>query len=70
MPVKIKQLKEKGTGTPFVPVTHWDAISGKPDFGNPLIADSTEYENFKSHMEDEIDNVLTPVEEEEVLNNG
>lgn len=28
----VKQLKDKGTGQPFVPVTHWDAISNKPDF--------------------------------------
>jgi len=27
----VKQLKDKGTGTPFVPVTHWDAVSGKPN---------------------------------------
>lgn len=31
MPTIVKQLKDKGTGTPFVPVTHWDAISNKPD---------------------------------------
>ena len=31
MAVEIRQLKDKGTGTPFVPITHWDAVSGKPD---------------------------------------
>lgn len=30
MAVKIKQLKDKGTGEIFVPVTHWDAVSNKP----------------------------------------
>ena len=34
-----------------------------------VVTDQTEYAEYKSHMEDEIDNVLTPVEEEEVLNN-
>lgn len=31
MAVEIRQLKDKGTGEVFVPVTHWDAVSGKPD---------------------------------------
>lgn len=30
MAVEIRQLKDKGTNTEFVPVTHWDAISNKP----------------------------------------
>lgn len=32
MTVIVKQLKDKGTGASFVPVTHWDAISNKPEF--------------------------------------
>ena len=31
MSVEIRQLKDKGTGTPFVPITHWDAVGGKPN---------------------------------------
>jgi hypothetical protein len=31
MAVEIRQLKDKGTDEPFVPVTHWDAVSNKPD---------------------------------------
>lgn len=30
MPTTVKQLKDKGTGTPFVPVTAWEAVTNKP----------------------------------------
>lgn len=31
MPVEVRQLQDRGTGESFVPVTHWDAVSNKPD---------------------------------------
>jgi hypothetical protein len=31
MAVEIRQLKDKGTDEPFVPVTAWEAIGNKPD---------------------------------------
>lgn len=32
MSVDVRQLKDKGTGESFVPITHWTAISNKPEF--------------------------------------
>ena len=31
MAVEIRQLKDKGTDEPFVPVTTWEAIGNKPN---------------------------------------
>ena len=31
MAVEIRQLKDKGTNEEFVPITHWNAVSNKPD---------------------------------------
>lgn len=31
MAIEVRQLKDKGTGESFVPLTHWDAISNKPN---------------------------------------
>ena len=30
MSVEVRQLKDKKTEQPFVPLTHWDAVSNKP----------------------------------------
>lgn len=34
MPVEIRQLKDRETEEFFVPVTHWDAVSNKPNIDN------------------------------------
>jgi len=31
MAVEIRQLKDKGTGTEFVPLTHWTAVGSRPN---------------------------------------
>ena len=36
MSVELRQLKDAVTGLPFVPVTHWDAISNKPNIDGSL----------------------------------
>lgn len=36
MSVELRQLKDAVTGLPFVPVTHWSAISNKPNIDGSL----------------------------------
>lgn len=36
MSVELRQLKDAVTGQPFVPVTHWDAVSNKPNIDGSL----------------------------------
>lgn len=36
MSVELRQLKDAVTGQPFVPITHWDAISNKPNIDGSL----------------------------------
>ena len=36
MSIELRQLKDAVTGQPFVPVTHWDAISNKPNIDGSL----------------------------------
>lgn len=36
MSVELRQLKDVVTGQPFVPVTHWDAVSNKPNIDGSL----------------------------------
>ena len=36
MSVELRQLKDAITKQPFVPVTHWDAVSNKPDIDGSI----------------------------------
>ena len=54
MAVEVRQLKDRGTGESFVPLTHWDAVSNKP---NLVLSSDIEIITYSGENND-IDNLF------------